>query len=83
MNSLDAAVAKEGAGIVRAPSWQAEADPAAGARCTCSSIASRIRRRCTPCFSCRGWLRRRSGTFAHYLGRRWRSLDPFSALSSA
>ena len=32
MNSLDAlaAAAKEGAGIVRVPSWQAEADLAAG-----------------------------------------------------
>jgi DNA-binding transcriptional LysR family regulator len=30
MNGLEAAVAKEGAGIVRGPPWQAEADLAAG-----------------------------------------------------
>jgi hypothetical protein len=45
MNGLDSAAATEGAGIVRGPPWQAEADLAA--RCTCSSMASRLRRRCT------------------------------------
>ena len=45
MNSLDAlaAAAKEGAGIVRVPSWQAEADLAAG---HLALLADTSRRRC-------------------------------------
>jgi hypothetical protein len=44
MNSLDAlaTVAKEGAGIVRVPSWQVEADLAAGRRPP-GSTAGRLR----------------------------------------
>ena len=49
MNSLDAlaAAAKEGAGIVRVPSWQAEADLAAGTWCGCSPMTSRRQCHCT------------------------------------
>jgi len=68
VNSLDAAVAKAGAGIVRMPSRQAEADPAAGR-------PVQLLVDCEPgpapwhlMFQRRGWLLRRSGTFAHYVG---------------
>ena len=48
MNSLDApAAAKKGAGIVRVPSWQAEADLAAGHLVRLLADASRRQYRCT------------------------------------
>ncbi|ANW05071.1 hypothetical protein LMTR13_37985 [Bradyrhizobium icense] len=62
MNSLDAlaATAREGANIVRLPSWQAGADLAAGPWFACSSTTSRNPPRCIWCFSRHGWLLWRS-----------------------
>jgi hypothetical protein len=63
MNSLDAlaAAAKEGAGIVRVPSWQAEADLASGhlVRLLADYEPSPVPLHLM--FSRRGWLPRRSG----------------------
>jgi DNA-binding transcriptional LysR family regulator len=66
MNGLDAlaTAAKEGAGIVRVPWWQAEADLAAGRRCGCSPTTSRRQCHCT---------------FVDDLVERWRGVDPFGA----
>ena len=48
MNSLDAlaAAAKEGAGIVRVPSWQAEADRPPASWGGCSPITNRRQCHC-------------------------------------
>jgi DNA-binding transcriptional LysR family regulator len=51
MNSLGrTAAAKEGAGIVRVPSWQAEADLAGPPPYAGSPMTSRRQGRCTPMF---------------------------------
>jgi DNA-binding transcriptional LysR family regulator len=49
MNRLDllAAAAKEGAGIVRVPSWQAQAGLAAGRLARLSPVTSRRQCHCT------------------------------------
>jgi len=83
VNSLDAAVAKAGAGIVRMPSRQAEADPAAGrpvqllVDCEPGPAPLHLMfqpsRLPSPKIRNLRPLRRRRG----------RSLDPFSAPSSA
>jgi DNA-binding transcriptional LysR family regulator len=81
VNSLDAlaTVAKEGAGIVRVPSWQVEADLAAGRLVRLLAdyepapvplhLMVQPSRLASP----------KIGTFVDYLVERWRGGDPFGA----
>ena len=81
MNSLDAlaAVAKEGAGIVRVPSWQAETDLAAGrlvrllADCEPAPVPLHLM------FQPSRLASPEVRAFVDYLVERWRGVDPFGA----
>jgi DNA-binding transcriptional LysR family regulator len=81
MNSLDAlvAAAKQGAGIVRVPSWQVEADIAGEA------LQRLLRDHEPPPTSLHLLLgpsrlsQRKCRVFVDYLVERWRVADPFGA----
>ncbi len=77
MNSLDAlaAAAKEGAGIVRVPSWQAEADLAAGTWCGARRAPAPL----APDVSAVAAGFAEDQGFVDYLVERWRGIDPFGA----
>ena len=79
VNSLDALVtaAKDGAGIVRVPSWQVEADLAAG---RLQRLLLEHEPRPTPLhllFQPSRLASPKSRIFADYLVERWRKADPF------
>ena len=81
MNSLDAlaAAAKEGAGIVRVPSWQAEADLAAG-----RLVRLLVEHEPPPVplhlmFQPSRVASPKIRAFVDYLVERWRGVDPFGA----
>jgi len=82
MNSLDAAVAKEGTGIVRVLQRRAQADPAAGRRVQllvdCEPDPAPLHLMFQPSRLASPKIR----NLRPLRRRRWRSLDPFSALSS-
>jgi DNA-binding transcriptional LysR family regulator len=81
MNSLDAlaAAAKEGAGIVRVPSWQAEADLASGhlVRLLADYEPSPVPLHLM--FQPSRLASPKIRAFVDYLIERWRGADPFSA----
>ena len=81
MNSLDAlaGAAKEGAGIVRVPSWQVEADLAAG---RLVRLLANDEPAPTPLhlmFQPSRLASPKIKAFVDYLVERWRGIDPFSA----
>ena len=80
MNSLDApAAAKEGAGIVRVPSWQAEADLAAGhlVRRLADDEPAPVPLHLM--FQPSRLASPKIRAFVGYLVERWRGIDPFGA----
>jgi DNA-binding transcriptional LysR family regulator len=85
MNSLDALVtaAKEGAGIVRVPSWQVEADIKAG---TLRRILAGSEPPPTPLhlmFQPSRLASPKTRAFVDYLVERWRAIDPFGTHAAA
>ena len=81
MNSLDAlaAAAKEGAGIVRVPSWQAEADLAAGRLVRLLADYEPAPVPLHLMFQPSRLASPKIRAFVDYLVERWRGIDPFSA----
>ncbi|TAI63067.1 LysR family transcriptional regulator [Bradyrhizobium sp. Leo170] len=85
MNSLDAlaAAAKEGAGIVRVPSWQVDADIRAG---SLRRILANYEPPPTPLhlvFQPSRLASPKTRAFVDYLVERWRAVDPFGAHAAA
>jgi DNA-binding transcriptional LysR family regulator len=85
VNSLDALVsaAKEGAGLVRVPSWQVEADIAAG---VLQRVLVDYEPRPTPLhllFQPSRLTSPKSRVFVDYLIERWRAGDPFDGHAAA
>ena len=83
MNCLDAlaTAAKGGAGIVRVPCWQAEADLAAGrlVRLLADYEPAPVHCICVPAVAA-GFAEDRA--FVDYLVERWRGIDPFGGNAS-
>jgi len=81
MNSLDAlaAAAKEGAGIVRVPSWQAEADLAAGHLVRVLTDFEPAPVPLHLMFQPSRLASPKIRAFVDYLVERWRGVDPFGA----
>jgi DNA-binding transcriptional LysR family regulator len=81
MNSLDAlaAAAKEGAGIVRVPSWQAEADLAAGRLVRLLAEYEPAPVPLHLMFQPSRPASPKIRAFVDYLVERWRGIDPFGA----
>jgi DNA-binding transcriptional LysR family regulator len=81
MNSLDAlaAAAKEGAGIVRVPSWQAEADLAAGRLVRLLADYEPAPVPLHLMFQPSRLASPKIRAFVDYLVERWRGIDPFGA----
>lgn len=81
MNSLDAlaAAAKEGAGIVRVPSWQAEADLAAGRLVRLLADYEPAPVPLHLMFQPSRLASPKIRAFVDYLVERWRGVDPFGA----
>jgi len=81
MNSLDAlaAAAKEGAGIVRVPSWQVEADLAAGRLVRLLTDYEPAPVPLHVMFQPSRLASPKIRAFADYLVERWRGIDPFGA----
>ena len=81
MNSLEAlaTVAKEGAGIVRVPSWQVEADLAAGRLVRLLTDYEPAPVPLHVMFQPSRLASPKIRAFADYLVERWRGIDPFGA----
>ena len=81
MNSLDAlaTAAKEGAGIVRVPSWQAEADLAAGRLVRLLAEYEPAPVPLHLMFQPSRLASPKIRAFVDYLVERWRGIDPFGA----